>query len=251
MSEIKMTNINDLDIKAEEKNIDIEIESENQKIDDELEKIGRRELKYLNRSQLLEILLDYAKENEKLRDDISNLEEKLNDKQIKIKNFGSIAEASIGLNEVFESAEAACAQYIANAKRICDEQMEKRASKLDAAEREAKEMLERAKAECADIEGEKARLLSDTLIECEKMKIDTQTQCEERIQSVERQCNKKIRLTEKQCREKELESEEKVKNDWDILSKRLEAFYESHNGLMELVNKGILNVPGRGKVNET
>ena len=247
MSDIKKTDINDLDIKAEGKNINSEIEFENQKIDDELEKIGRRELKYLNRSQLLEILLDYAKENEKLRDDISNLEEKLNDKQIKIKSFGSIAEASIGLNEVFESAEAACAQYIANAKMICDEQMEKRTSKLEEAEREAKEMLEKAKAECADIEGEKARLLSDTLIECEKMKIDTQTQCEERIQSVERQCNKKLRITEKKCREKELESEEKVKNDWDMLSKRLEAFYESHNGLMELVNQGIFNVPGRGK----
>ena len=73
-----------------------------------------KELKKLNRYQLLEILLDLSKENEKLSKENELLRSQLEDKNLEIKNCGSLAEAALQLNGVFQAAEAACAQYTEN-----------------------------------------------------------------------------------------------------------------------------------------
>ena len=76
------------------------------------------ELKKLKREQLLEILLKQQQTIEEQEKIIKDLEKKLEDKAIIIENAGSIAEASLSLNKVFESAQAACEQYILNIKKM-------------------------------------------------------------------------------------------------------------------------------------
>lgn len=73
-----------------------------------------KELKRLSRSDLLEMLLDLSKENEKLRKENERLRAQLSDKNIAIENCGSLAEAALQLNGIFQAAEAACAQYTEN-----------------------------------------------------------------------------------------------------------------------------------------
>lgn len=73
-----------------------------------------KELKRLSRSDLLEMLLDLSKENEKLRKENERLRTQLSDKNIAIENCGSLAEAALQLNGIFQAAEAACAQYTEN-----------------------------------------------------------------------------------------------------------------------------------------
>ncbi len=71
-----------------------------------------KEMRKLSRLELLELLLEEMKENEKLIKENEDLKSRLEEKQIIIEKAGSIAEAALKLNKVFEAADAAAKQYI-------------------------------------------------------------------------------------------------------------------------------------------
>ena len=79
-----------------------------------------KELKKLSRAKLLEMLIAQSKEVESLKAQLKEANEKLEDRQIKIENSGSIAEAALQLNGLFEAAQNACEQYLENIKRQSD-----------------------------------------------------------------------------------------------------------------------------------
>lgn len=81
-----------------------------------------RELRKLSRADLLELLLKESRENERLRAQLKEANEKLNDRTIIIENAGSMAEAALRLNDVFQAADRAAAQYLENVRRIAKEQ---------------------------------------------------------------------------------------------------------------------------------
>ena len=76
-----------------------------------------KDLKKMKRSELLEIMLAQSREIDSLRKRIDELEEQLDDKQIKIENAGSLAQASLQLTKVFEEAQKAANLYVYNIKR--------------------------------------------------------------------------------------------------------------------------------------
>ena len=61
-----------------------------------------KELLKLKKSELLEIMLAQSKEIDKLRAKLAKVQAQLADRSIAIKESGSIAEASLKLNKVFE-----------------------------------------------------------------------------------------------------------------------------------------------------
>jgi hypothetical protein len=71
-----------------------------------------KELRRLRRSELLELLLDQAQELEKTQAELAEAQEQLKQREILLSNVGSIAEAALQLNHVFEAAQAAGEQYI-------------------------------------------------------------------------------------------------------------------------------------------
>ena len=73
-----------------------------------------KELRKLRRGELLEMLLEQTKENETLKNRIADLEARINTREITIKESGSIAEAALKLNGVFEAAQKAAEQYLEN-----------------------------------------------------------------------------------------------------------------------------------------
>lgn len=81
-----------------------------------------RELRKLSRADLLELLLEERRENERLRVQLQDASEKLKDREIQLEDAGSIAEAALRLNGVFEAAQAAAAQYLENVRRQAEEQ---------------------------------------------------------------------------------------------------------------------------------
>jgi hypothetical protein len=81
-----------------------------------------RELKKLRRADLLELLLDERRENERLRAELEKARERLDDRAIRLEKAGSIAAAALQLNGVFEAAEAAAVQYLENVRRLVEEQ---------------------------------------------------------------------------------------------------------------------------------
>ena len=80
--------------------------------------MAERELKKMNRSELIEIIYALQREEHELRDRIKQLEEKLTERNIILEKSGSIAEASLRLNKIFEDAQAAADQYVESVKAM-------------------------------------------------------------------------------------------------------------------------------------
>lgn len=76
-----------------------------------------KELRRLSRGELLELLLEKTKEVEQLREELKQARTQLASREITIQNAGSIAEAALQLNGVFQAAEEAAAQYLENVRR--------------------------------------------------------------------------------------------------------------------------------------
>lgn len=83
-----------------------------------------KELKKLNRTELLELLIAQMKENKRLKDELQSAKAMLEDRDIAIDEAGSIAEASLKINGVFQAAEAAAAQYLDNIRSLSARQEE-------------------------------------------------------------------------------------------------------------------------------
>jgi len=78
--------------------------------------LTEKELHKLKRGELLEMMLAQSREIDALRARVRDLEEKLADREIRIRESGSIAEAALKLNGIFEAAQAAADQYLENVK---------------------------------------------------------------------------------------------------------------------------------------
>lgn len=83
-----------------------------------------RDLKKLNRTDLLELLLQQSREMEQLQDELAQTKHQLSRRTIVLNEAGSIAEAALQLNGVFAAAENACAQYIESIQHLSGQQEE-------------------------------------------------------------------------------------------------------------------------------
>lgn len=95
-----------------------------------------KELQKLGRPALLALLLEQARQYEELEQRLNAAEAALESRQLHMSQCGSIAEASLKLNGVFEAAQAAAEQYRINAERVAQEQAEEilRQAREEAAE---------------------------------------------------------------------------------------------------------------------
>ncbi|MGN1139380.1 MAG: DNA repair protein [Ruminococcus sp.] len=82
-----------------------------------------RELRRLSRSELLEILISLTEENKELKIKLEQAEKQLQDRKITIEKAGSIAQAALQLNNVFEAADKAAQQYLENVRRLAEEEV--------------------------------------------------------------------------------------------------------------------------------
>lgn len=79
--------------------------------------LTEKELKKLNRYQLLELLILQTERADKLQAKLEAAEKQLAEQEVHIASLGSIAEASLQLNGVFQAAQAAADMYIEAAKK--------------------------------------------------------------------------------------------------------------------------------------
>ena len=66
-----------------------------------------RELRRMSRTELVEIIFALKQSEDQLKAENDALKAQLADRQIRIENAGSIAQAALELNRVFEAAQAA------------------------------------------------------------------------------------------------------------------------------------------------
>ncbi|MBQ9133939.1 MAG: DNA repair protein [Clostridia bacterium] len=81
-----------------------------------------KELKKMSRAELLELLIEQMEENVRLQQELNRVTAELDNRQILLQNAGSIAQAALELNKVFEAADAAARQYVESICRLVDEE---------------------------------------------------------------------------------------------------------------------------------
>lgn len=118
-----------------------------------------KELKKLNRSELLEILVAQGEKIETLEQQLADAQKALQDRRIEISPCGSIAEAALKLNHIFEDAESAAAQYLESVRL-----QEKTAGRI-----------------ISDAEDRAAQILKDAELQSEARKEQTEREIENRL----------------------------------------------------------------------
>lgn len=154
-----------------------------------------KEMKKLSRADLLEMLIDQSTELALLRTKLSVTECALQQKELKINEAGSIAEASLQLSGIFEAAEKACQQYTENIRQLS----------------------ERQEAICAQREEESREAAELRLAETEKKCLEMESQ------------------TRAKCDEMLAQAKEESQKCWEVIARKLEAYCAQHGGLGELL----------------
>ena len=93
-----------------------------------------RELQKLERVELLQLLVEQSRELDALRRELEETKKQLADRELHMQEAGSIAEASMQLNGVFEAAQRAADQYLESI-RYQSEHVEEKCAALEAATR--------------------------------------------------------------------------------------------------------------------
>ena len=78
-------------------------------------------MRKMNRYQLLELLIVQTERADKLQARLEEAERQLNEQTIKISSLGSIAEASLQLQGVFQAAQNAAEMYVNAANKQAEE----------------------------------------------------------------------------------------------------------------------------------
>ena len=154
-----------------------------------------KDLRKLSRLDLLDLLIEMSTELQAVKEKLAQTEAMLQDRKIAIDKAGSIAEASLQVNEVYVATEAACKQYMDNI-RLLSERQERLCAQRD----------RESKAQAED-------LLSQTRKNCETLEKNTKTYCDNMVA--------KAKAESRQC--------------WKEVSEKLEAYYAQHVELRELL----------------
>lgn len=100
-----------------------------------------KELKKLSRADLLELLLIQTRETERLKKKLLSAEKELEDRQLRMSNTGTLAEAMVEVNGVMAVAQAAADQYLENIAAMEEETRKKCDLMIQAAQKEARRIL--------------------------------------------------------------------------------------------------------------
>ena len=106
-----------------------------------------KELRKLSRMELIDIIYEAQKRYEDCAGENQKLKTELEERNLKIASAGSIAEAALSVNRIFESAQAAADQYLFSLQSASEDAQ----SKITAAEEERRQILAQAEQEASGI----------------------------------------------------------------------------------------------------
>lgn len=179
--------------------------------------MNQKPLNKQSKSEILEILLEKTKEVELLKKELESANKALADRELKIEKAGTLAEAALLLNGVFEAAEEATAQYLENIEKRSEEQDKLYEKKEAEYRKKIKHIRVQTKTECEALkrktEGECNSLKQETLTNCEALKRQTEAECAELLENADRQ----------------------VKQKWEELSTRWETLCSARHDMLEVL----------------
>lgn len=121
-----------------------------------------KELHKLSRKELLELMLEQSRQLDELREQLRQAQEQLTSRRLLLNKAGSIAEAALQVNRVFEAAQAAAEQYLENVQTLSGRQAEVCQQLADESQKKAEALLRETQARCQTMEAQ-------TRAKCEAM----------------------------------------------------------------------------------
>ena len=103
-----------------------------------------KEFKRLSRSQLIDIIYQLQIKQKELEDENLQLKEELADRRIRLEKAGNIAEATLAIHDVMQTAQDAAAQYLEEIRLMREETQQKCRAALEKAKREAAAIVKQA-----------------------------------------------------------------------------------------------------------
>lgn len=164
-----------------------------------------QELRKLSRKDLLELLITQGRERDALQTELEQVKTALRNRQLQIEQAGSIADASLQLNGVFEAAQAAAQQYLENIRQR-SEQIEAVCAKREAA--------------------------------CTQLETETQRKVDQQLKEAARAAQEMEAETRRKCQALETEAKEKAEAYWLEVSTRLKKLYQEYGELKALFSSG-------------
>ena len=104
-----------------------------------------KELKRLSRRELVDIIYQLKKNEEKMQEEIAGLEEALQEKRIRISVAGSIAEAATDITHLFATAQRTADLYLREIASMKEETERECAKTLENARKQAEMILAEAR----------------------------------------------------------------------------------------------------------
>lgn len=153
-----------------------------------------KNLKNLNRAELIDIVLKLSEANAKLKLDNASLRNELEQIQINIESSGSIAEASLNLTNVFAEAQRAADLYLENIKRQ-EEASQAHVLKL------ITETTHRCMLREQDTEDNCEAMEEEARARALKLENETREACSLLMQKTQAACRRMLHETEERCAE--------------------------------------------------
>ena len=127
-----------------------------------------RELRHMRRTELVEIIFALKQSEDQLKAENADLTAKLEQRQIHLDSAGSIAQAALELNHVFEAAQAAADDYLASVRSVDRDALQAQAKA------EADQILAQTKRECDALTEAAEHKRAQTEADCAALRAKTE-----------------------------------------------------------------------------
>ena len=134
-----------------------------------------KEFRKLKRGDLVAIIYEYQKQQEILIKENEELKEKLESKELKISNAGSIAEAVLEMNHLFETAQKTADDYVEQVKLSMSDAEKKAEEIISQAQKKADEIIAGAEKKADPSTAGKADEISSDEDKAEKKDTDNES----------------------------------------------------------------------------
>lgn len=166
-----------------------------------------KEIRSLKKADLLTIFEEQKKELEFLKSEREKIRQKLKNKDILLDQPGNLMEAAMEINEIFRNAQEESEQSLAHIKSMEERQKQ---------ELQVKE--------------------NGIIKRCELKKKETREVCASMLEETKQKCDRMEQETKEKCALMEEKSIAEVEKRWKDISEKLGAFYETYQGLKELID---------------
>ncbi|MCC8045586.1 MAG: hypothetical protein LIP12_08835 [Clostridiales bacterium] len=208
--------------------------------------MAEKELRRMNRTELIEIIYALQQNGMTLQQENEELHRQLEEKIICIENAGSIAEAALSLNHIFEDAEAAAQQYLDSVRAACGQMQPQTEGTLASRAEEHNSLLIKeslaSRVEELSVsvpQNDKFSALQQESIrqECDQLREEARQECDQLREEARQECDQLREKTRQECDRMQAQALRQARNKIDTVNQEIRLLLGKYPMLEEYLKK--------------